>query len=360
MKLSEQEKREGIANELADLHCRQKSIVECNLSMIDLFLEEDQKTFQAMAEEDAKNLRLIETMLSNFGLRTQARNFAQRTSELCFDVISDHTISSIEKIQCYALIKQSQVHASHLVHKSVQLAQPDVKEALAAAVAVQATMTRQSSQLLSLIEREGVSKIMGESPATGLFGRARDVASAAVGAILSYVVKPSDEMDVLSVLKLDHRKANMLFGEIEEAVDQQDAVDLFHQLKADLISHSESEELTIYKPFRKFPELRTRLDHSQIEHQDLRNKLEEMDDFEEDREMFLNRLQEIKILVQNHVEIEEREIFPLIRERATEEELVLLAGSFLLAKESIQEQLGGMDPDIPVVLSKPSVTHSTH
>ncbi|HYX33446.1 MAG TPA: hypothetical protein VE954_10060 [Oligoflexus sp.] len=111
------------------------------------------------------------------------------------------------------------------------------KEALAPFSAVQVTMEKHVRQVEALVEKIGTLFIMGEAPVIGASGRLRHTAAALAGTELNKVGKPADEMSVLNVLRVDHRKAQTLFQEIEQADDPLSRHDLFYQLRVDLLSH---------------------------------------------------------------------------------------------------------------------------
>ncbi len=340
MQLSEQEMREAIGSELADVLYRQKTIVRCNEA---LNLLEDDKVkdeFKNMAEEDEKNLRMIETVVSNFGIRVDPKPGSVKLADTIDEIISDPMSLPLEKLGSYTLIKQNQMMCSHLIHKSVQLAMADVKTAIAPFEGVYATFSRHSSMLTSFMERSGVEWLTGKEPVSGLVGRARDAVGAVAGAILSKTAKPADEMSVLNVLRLDHRKVDVLFNEIESAPDEQQAADLFHQLKADLTSHSIAEEETVYNQFQAFPDMKELMADAKHEHEDIRTLLDDATDVLNDQETFLDKIDELKTLVKHHVDQEENDVFSLIEKHSSDAERVQLSQVFLQAKQRIQENVG--------------------
>jgi hemerythrin superfamily protein len=229
---------------------------------------------------------------------------------------------------------------SHLVHKSVQATDPDIKIALGAFDGVYATFTRHVSELTKLMESAGVEWITGKPPVTGLFGRARDAVSTVAGIVMSKVAKPADEMSVLPILTMDHRKVDVLFKEITENTDPQRDAGIFHQLKADLTAHSIAEEETVYSRFQNLSDMKKLIADAKQEHEDFRTLLDEITDVMDDREAFLDKIDDLQQMVKHHVDEEENQVFPLIKKNSSEEVLVEMSRDFMEAKKRIQENVG--------------------
>lgn len=335
LEMSEHSKREALAAELADVFLRQSAIVEANRALETCF---DRDLFASMATEDEKCMRLIDTVISNFGLRVEAKPFTQKFGQLCLETIQNELASDLEKFSAYKLLKYDQVSSGHLIHKATQLAQMDIKEAVGMFEGVQAIFSRQSQTLTEWLEKRTVQKVMGDDPAGGFIGMARDVAASTFGKMLSQVGKPAEEMSVLNLLRLDHHKVMTLFKEIAAATQQEEAIDLFTQLKSDLMAHAEAEELSVYKYFQRFVDLREALEDSWSEHEDMRELLEAVSQQASEPELFKQRISELQELVKSHVDEEEGEVFKLFHQKASGEDLVRLAGDFSQVKKMIQER----------------------
>lgn len=335
LEVSEHSKREALATELADVLCRQSYIIEANRALEE-YLDKD--VFVSVAQEDEKSLRLIDSAINNFGLRVEAKPFTQKMGLLCLETIQNPLASELEKLSAYKLLKSEQMSSGHLIHKSIQLAQMDIKEAIGMFEGVQAIFVRHSNQIGEWLEKRSVQIVMGEDPAGGLVGKARDVAAATFGKVLSQVGKPAEEMSVLNLLRLDHHKTLTLFREIEAATQHQDAIDLYEQLRSDLRAHAEAEELTVYKYFQRYVDLREPLEDSWSEHEDMRELMDKITKELSDPEVFKRYLSELQQLVKGHIDEEEGDMFKLFHQKAKTEDLVRMAGDFSQVKKMIQEQ----------------------
>lgn len=345
MEISERERREMIASELADIFHRQQAIVRCN-EVLNLATSATQDEFlRTMVEEDEKNLRMIETVINSFGLRVAPKELSVTMAELLTSSVENPDFTPLELMGLYILVKQNQMICCHLVHKSSQVSAPDIKVALAAFAGVYATFSKHVVQLSAMMEKFGVEYITGEKPASGLLGRMRDVMATAAGAVLSKAGKPGDEMNVMTLLKMEHRKVDALFMEIKATDDFARARDLFAQLKADLTAHSIAEEDKVYSFFKKFPDAREQFEHSQSEHLKLRALLDEISYLANgsDEDAFFDRVDALRSEVKHHVNEEESKVFKLIREHSDEETQIRLCQEFLAEKRDIQLNVGTDD-----------------
>src|SRR5688500_16135917 len=122
LEMSEQSKRESLASELADIFYRQQAIVDSNKVISSFYSDDEIPLFESMMREDEKNLRMIDTVLNNFGLRVQPRSCTRRFTEMSLSLITDPTSLALEKLDAYSLLKQNQAMGGHLVHKATHLA----------------------------------------------------------------------------------------------------------------------------------------------------------------------------------------------------------------------------------------------
>jgi len=343
MQVSEQNTREQIAEELADLVQRQKLIIECNDALGLLTNSKVDASHREMAEEDIKNLRHLESVMISLGMVAVPKDSTLRIVAAQLAAIVDQGSGPVEKLGAYINLKQSQIMSCHLLHKTAQIVKPDLRQVLTPIDAVYATFTSQLVALNSFFESSSVEYFTGLKAKTGIFGRMRDAMATVTGSILSKTMKPMEEMEVIPVLEADHRKVEALFKEIEESNDKEQTAQLFKQLKADLTAHSIAEEETVYRRFAGAEGMEEIVEDSQQEHEDLRALLDETSDLLGKRAAFMEKVQELKNVVTHHVEEEENEMFKLIRAHSSEEERIGLTGEFLAAKVKVQNNLGTED-----------------
>jgi len=340
MQVSEQDRREGIASELADIFYRQQAIIRCNELLGFNASKNSDMNFQAMSEEDEKTLRMIESVINSHGVRVEPKIAAVAMADMVLETLADDAVTPLEQLGLYTLLKQNQMLCSHLVHKSAQVSPADIKLAIGPFEGIYATFTKQVGQLVVMTETFGVEWITGDKPASGIAGRVRDAFATVAGAVMSKVAKPTEDMNVMTVLTVEHRKVDALFKEIEGASDLAKAQDLFKQLKADLTAHSIAEEDVVYNAFKRFDDSKDAMEDAQKEHEELREILDDATYLLADEEQFYEKVEELKDLVKHHVDEEEGKIFDLIKRHSTEDQQVAYSKAFLDAKREIQLNLG--------------------
>ena len=121
-------------------------------------------------------------------------------------------------------------------------------------------------------------------------------------------------MDALQILEQDHRKVKILFREVKDANDPGKKKELFDKIDGELETHTHIEETVFYPAIEKEEALKEMVAESLEEHREAKTLIKELEDLEaEDRE-FDSKLAELIEAVEHHVEEEEGEMFPKVRE----------------------------------------------
>lgn len=137
-------------------------------------------------------------------------------------------------------------------------------------------------------------------------------------------------MDALQILREDHEKLKGLFERIEEAEDDADRRSIFEELRDEILAHSFVEETVFYPAFSPFESFAELLEDSIDDHHEMKELLEEMEDIVpvdvlagQDAESgeFLDQLEDLRDLVEEHIETEELELFPRVADVLNSEEL---------------------------------------
>jgi hemerythrin superfamily protein len=132
-------------------------------------------------------------------------------------------------------------------------------------------------------------------------------------------------MNVVELLKNDHDKVDKLFQKVK-ANPEGDNRDLFEQIRAELDVHTEVEETIVY-PFlieNGDEELKKITEEGIEEHRQAKMFLKEISGLKEDSEKFEPKMKVLMEDVEHHVQEEEGEMFPMVKEQfdnATLEEL---------------------------------------
>ena len=123
-------------------------------------------------------------------------------------------------------------------------------------------------------------------------------------------------MNALELLKNDHDKVDKLFQKVE-ATDESEHRALFEQIKEELEVHTHIEE-TIFYPRMKEEgdqELKDIVLEGIEEHRQAKMFLRELEALQDDSEKFEPKLKVLKEDIEHHVQEEEGEMFPMIREQ---------------------------------------------
>lgn len=139
-------------------------------------------------------------------------------------------------------------------------------------------------------------------------------------------------MNALDILKEDHQKVKGLFQETTRTSEQKQRRDLFDKIDTELEIHAHIEERIFYPALEEHEELKDMVAEALEEHQQVKVLLEEIEEAGPESHEFGAKLQELMEMVEHHVEEEEGEMFPKVREVFDEEELEELGNQLKSAK----------------------------
>jgi hemerythrin-like domain-containing protein len=144
-------------------------------------------------------------------------------------------------------------------------------------------------------------------------------------------------MDAITLLTQDHREVEQLFRRFETATEERREV--AERIIRELAIHSEIEKLHLYPEVRKaLGDTGERLaEHSLQEHQQVEEILSKLDNSlgEATSPEFAERMQAVIRDVKEHVEEEERDIFPKLRQALTTERLEEMGTRMQQSKEMV-------------------------
>jgi hemerythrin superfamily protein len=121
-------------------------------------------------------------------------------------------------------------------------------------------------------------------------------------------------MNALEILKQDHQKVKQLFQEATHASDQRKRKDVFDKIDTELEIHAHIEETVFYPALEEHEELKDMVVEALEEHQEAKALLEELEELGPENHDFGSKLQELMESVEHHVQEEEGEMFPKVRE----------------------------------------------
>lgn len=335
------QKRTAIAEKLADMKAiqnlliaeEQQFIQECSDSEIRDRLEK-------MLEDDRKNLGIIETVITQYGIQAEPKETVREMTEKAQQKMQGSELSFYERAVHHELLKHGQVMSGLIVHKAAQIVGADIEAAIAPLNAVNFENRAHQEQLKGILEILGTRELTGQEPDQGLWARVQDAVAALSGVFGSAVTQSSDksDMNIQDVIRMDHQKAKTLMSEIENSQDSQKIQEYFTQLFADLNVHSEAEEQIVYPAVRPFY---GENDTQELydEQAELKVVLKEMKSLEPTSEEFKSKLQQVKTMVGDHTRQEESTMFAAIDKNCSSEQKEQMATQFKEAKKQLQQQM---------------------
>ena len=147
-------------------------------------------------------------------------------------------------------------------------------------------------------------------------------------------------MNALEVLKQDHQKVKGLFKEATGSSDQNTRKELFDKIDTELEIHAHIEETVFYPALETHEELKDLVAKALEEHQEVKIMLEELEELGSESHDFGSKLQELIESVEHHIEEEEGEMFPKVREVFDESQLEQLGQELESAKGTAHRKAG--------------------
>jgi len=148
------------------------------------------------------------------------------------------------------------------------------------------------------------------------------------------MTETTTEPDVVDILTADHHEFLGLIDDIKANPNGDVRRDLADTLIAELVRHSVAEEMFVYPAMRKhLPDGEKSVEHDIEEHKELEQAMKQLEDVDVSSPEFDTALRRLETLLADHVQDEENEQFPELRNRIPREELIELAGKVETAKK---------------------------
>jgi hemerythrin superfamily protein len=148
-------------------------------------------------------------------------------------------------------------------------------------------------------------------------------------------------MDVFALLRRDHETVSSLFSQIERGFRQSDTPErhrLFRQLKQELELHAAVEDLHVYRVFQQAESTRDDAHDALDAHAKIKTLLDVLAPASVYDHTWVPKFQELHQLVQQHVALEENELFPKAVGILTPQEAEELGSTVESAKQAIRRQ----------------------
>lgn len=157
-------------------------------------------------------------------------------------------------------------------------------------------------------------------------------------------------MNAVDVITADHEKLRELFSSFNELGPRayKTKKRTADRLVRELVVHSEVEEQVLYPRVREaVPDLADELDEDLEEHHVTEVLLAELDGMEADDDRFDAKMQVLEELVTHHLEEEEQDLLPRVREAMSAQSLDDLGRQLQQAKEAAPTHPHPWSPDTP-------------
>jgi hemerythrin superfamily protein len=160
---------------------------------------------------------------------------------------------------------------------------------------------------------------------------------------------PTDQRDLIDVLVHDHREVDELFTELEAGTgDPKRRRDVADAVIAELVRHAEAEEAYVYPLARRvLPDGDKLADHELSEHQEAERTMKELEDLDAADPRFDTTVAQLIRVIRHHVQDEETDLFPRLRQHCTAEELRQLGGKVEAVKKFLPTRPHPAAPDTP-------------
>jgi hemerythrin superfamily protein len=120
--------------------------------------------------------------------------------------------------------------------------------------------------------------------------------------------------DAIELLKQDHREAEALFAQFDGAEGNAEKASLAQKICLALTVHAEIEEEIFYPRARKATGEDDLLNEAEVEHAGAKQLIAEIESMKPRERLFAAKVKVLSEYVKHHVEEEEHELFPKVRE----------------------------------------------
>ncbi|MBD2019082.1 hemerythrin domain-containing protein [Leptolyngbya sp. FACHB-36] len=334
-------KRMAIAMQLSEMKALQQVLISNEQKFISAVGDSEiSKRLQDMLQDDQKNMGVLETVMVQYGVKAEAKETFNEYMQQIEKLMSGDKLTIYEKVFQHELLKHQQVMLGLIIHKAAQKVGADVEAAITPLNTVNFENRAHQEQLKGVLEILGVRELTGQEADQGLWARVQDAVAAMTGVVGSAVTQASDksDMNLQDILRMDHQKVVVLFGEIEQSQDPNKRREYFGQMYKDLRAHILAEDNVAYPAVRgKYAE--SDLQELYSEQDSWLPKLDQMRSMDPMSEHFMNELRTLREEIMDHVRQEESTFFAAIRDNFSSDQSEQLATQFKQYKSKVQDEM---------------------
>ncbi|MBD1909396.1 MULTISPECIES: hemerythrin domain-containing protein [unclassified Leptolyngbya] len=329
-------KRIAIAVQLAEMKAFQNLLISNERVLMDAVEDGTiRQQLQAMLEQDQKNLGVLDSTITQYGIQGKLSTGVEENLNTIQGYMENSDFPLAEKVFRHELLKHQQTMAGEVIHKAAQIIGADVAMAIAPLHTINFENRAHQEQLKGILEILGVQELTGQSPDQGFWGRSGDAIAALTGVVGSVVTRTDDEMSIRDLLLMDHSKTDVLFAEILGSDNPQKIQEYFGQLYQDVKVHGLAEEQVLYPAVQPYydqmQEIVDQTDH-------VIEMLDAMKPLDPAAPDFKAQVEQLRLAVRGHIDQEESDVFPKLKDNFDHEQQKQLATEFKAAKSKLQKQ----------------------
>ncbi|WP_289501212.1 hemerythrin domain-containing protein [Gloeocapsopsis sp. IPPAS B-1203] len=240
-------------------------------------------------------------------------------------------------------MKHGQAMSGIMIHKAAQVVGADIEVAIAPLNTVNFEGRAHQEQLKGMLEQVGVREMTGQDAKQGIWARVQDAIAAVSGVAGSVITQNTDkqDMNIQTLIRLDHNKVNTIFTEIGATKEPQKLEEYFGQLYKDLLAHAQAEEEVVYPKVRSFygDDNTQELYDEQAQMKQMLDEIKSIDPASADE--FRSKVKDLMDVVGDHIRQEESTMFAAIDNNCSNEQKEQMATEFKAAKSNIQQEFAG-------------------
>lgn len=127
--------------------------------------------------------------------------------------------------------------------------------------------------------------------------------------------------DVIDILTTDHQNMLDLIGQIRQATTVEQRRDTVDTVIAEIMRHTVAEEMHVYPAMEKYlPNGAEEVEHGKQEHGELIDVMKKLEDVDAETEEFMSLVAELESQLRHHIEDEEQDQFPGLRQHIPKDE----------------------------------------
>ena len=156
----------------------------------------------------------------------------------------------------------------------------------------------------------------------------------------------SGDAGILKTLEGEHAEVSSLMKKVIDAGEHgiETRLELFPEIRKKLLVHAKGEELEFYPVCREHPDTRELATESIDDHKEVERLIVQLDNLPIDAPAWLETLETLRDEVEEHVELEENELFPQAKQALGKDRLRELDGAYKRRKETLEQRVADIEP----------------